>query len=153
MATTVDQKKRDVTRCEVVLAQIRRVASAVAMGGSIVETWRTYRGRRLGPYCRLAYRESGIQRSIYVGSDPQLVAAAREILAELQADERARRMVQRLQSATRASLRAAKTDWEGELARVGLHLQGFEVRGWRQGIKRSSTGLEERIATHERKRT
>ena len=134
------------TRCEIVLAQIRRVASAVAMGGSIVETWRTYRGRRLGPYCRLAYRESGIQRSIYVGSDPQLVAAAREVLAELQADERARRMVQRLQSAT-------QTSWEGELARVGLHLQGFEVRGWRQGIKRSSTGLQERIATHEQHNT
>ena len=137
MATTVDQKK-DVTRCEVLLAQIRRVASAVAMGGSIVETWRTYRGRRLGPYCRLAYRESGIQRSIYVGSDPQLVAAAREILAELQADERARRAVKRLQSATRASLRAAKSAWERELKRMGLHLKGFEIRGWRRGIGRNT---------------
>ena len=147
MTATVDQKRP--TRREVLLVQIRQAASAVATAGSIVETWRTYRGRRLGPYFRVAYREAGIQKSIYIGNNAELIAAARGLLAELQADERARRMVQRLQLATRASLRAAKTAWEGELARVGLHLQGFEVRGWRQGVKRSTTSLKERTAAHE----
>ena len=59
-------------------------------------------------------------------------------LAELQADERVRRAVKRLQSATRASLRAAKAAWERELKRMGLHLKGFEIRGWRRGIGRNT---------------
>jgi len=94
MTKSVDQKS-SMRRVEL-LAKIRQAAPAVATAGSIVETWRTYRGRRLGPYYRLAYRESGIQRSIFIGGDSQLVAAARELLAELQADERARRAVKQM---------------------------------------------------------
>jgi len=35
--------------------------------GSVVAGWRNYRGRRLGPYHRLAYRHRGRQCSIYLG--------------------------------------------------------------------------------------
>jgi hypothetical protein len=119
----------------------------------MVATWRTYRGRRLGPFFRIAYRESEMQKSIYIGNNPELVAAARELLAELQANERARRAVKRLQSATRASLRVAKLAWERDLREVGLHRKGFEVRGWRRGVKRNTASLKERTATHERNRT
>lgn len=152
MPRAVDQK-RNSTRRESLLAQIRQAASAVATAGSIVKTWRTYRGRRLGPYYRIAFRDAEVQKSIYIGSDPELATAARTLLAELQAGERARRVVRRLQVASRASLRAAKTAWERELERAGLHLQGFEVRGWRQVVNRSCTIPRERITTHERERT
>ena len=35
--------------------------------GAVVASWQTYRGRRLGPYYWLAFRDSGRQRSIYLG--------------------------------------------------------------------------------------
>jgi hypothetical protein len=147
MTKPVDQKS-SMRRVEL-LAKIRQAAPAVATAGSIVESWRTYRGRRLGPYYRLAYRESGIQRSIFIGGDSQLVAAARELLAELQADERARRAVKQMQLATLASLRVAKLAWERELREVGLRRKGFEARGWRRCVKRNTSNLEEGTAAHE----
>jgi len=130
MSKTVDQKL--VKRRDVLLAKIREVAPVLAATGSIVETWRTYQGRRLGPYYRLAYRESGRQKTIYVGKDAELVAAARSLLEELQVNERIRRTMERQQLAVRAGLRAAKAAWAQELQKSGLTLKGYEVRGWRR---------------------
>lgn len=53
--------------------------------GAVVETWREYAGRRQGPYFSLIFRQAGRQRSLYLGSDPRLADAVRELL------ERARR--------------------------------------------------------------
>ena len=131
MTLIVDQKSW--TRREVLLARLRQAAPALATAGTIVETWRTYRGRRLGPFFRVAYRESEIQKSIYVGNDPELVAAACELLGKLQADERLRRAVARQRRAVRASLTVAKTAWAQELKKRGLSLKGYEARGWRRG--------------------
>ena len=136
MTKSVDQKSS--MRRVQLLAKFRRAAPAVATAGSIVETWRTYRGRRLGPFFRIAFRESEMQKSIYIGNNPELIAAARELLAELQTDERARRAVKRLQSAARASLRVAKLAWDRELREVGLRRKGFEIRGWRRGNGRNT---------------
>lgn len=130
MSKTVDQKL--VKRQDILLAKIREVAPVLAATGSIVETWRTYQGRRLGPYYRLAYRESGRQKTIYVGKDAELVAAARSLLEELQVNERIRRTMERQQLAVRAGLRAAKAAWAQELQKSGLTLKGYEVRGWRR---------------------
>jgi hypothetical protein len=130
MSKTVDQKL--VKRRDVLLAKIREAAPVLAATGSIVETWRTYQGRRLGPYYRLAYRESGRQKTIYVGKDAELVAAARSLLEELQVNERIRRTMERQQLAVRVGLRAAKAAWAQELQRSGLTLKGYEVRGWRR---------------------
>lgn len=130
MSKTVDQKL--VKRRDVLLAKIREAAPALAATGSIVETWRTYQGRRLGPYYRLAYRESGRQKTIYVGKDAELVVAARSLLEELHVNERIRRTMERQQLAVRAGLRAAKAAWAQELQKSGLTLKGYEVRGWRR---------------------
>lgn len=130
MSKTVDQKL--VKRRDFLLAKIREAAPVLAATGSIVETWRTYQGRRLGPYYRLAYRESGRQKTIYVGKDAELVAAARSLLEELQVNERIRRTMERQQLAVRVGLRAAKAAWAQELQRSGLTLKGYEVRGWRR---------------------
>jgi hypothetical protein len=130
MSKTVDQKL--VKRRDVLLAKIREAAPALAATGSIVETWRTHQGRRLGPYYRLAYRESGRQKTIYVGKDAELVAAARSLLEELHVNERIRRTMERQQLAVRAGLRAAKAAWAQELQKSGLTLKGYEVRGWRR---------------------
>ncbi len=49
----VDQKAA--ARFERVLA----LSGRFAVQGSVVAGWRVYRGRRLGPYFRLAYRDGG----------------------------------------------------------------------------------------------
>lgn len=130
MRQTVDQKQ--LKRREVLLARTREAAPAIAVAGSIVKSWRTYQGRLLGPFYRLAYRESGRQKSIYIGKDAELVSAARLLLDELQATERIRRTMERQRSAVRASPRVAKAAWAQELQKDGLRLKGFEIRGWRQ---------------------
>jgi hypothetical protein len=133
MPELVDQNdQRRSTRRDVVLAKIRQVGPAVAAAGSIVAGWRNYGGRRLGPFCRLAYREKGVQKSIYIGHDPELVAAAQLLLKELQTDARLRRAIERQRRAVRAGLKEAKAAWAQQLEKYGLHLKGHEVRGWRQ---------------------
>lgn len=130
MSPTVDQKRHQ--RRAAILAAIRQAGPVLAASGSIVKSFRTYRGRRLGPFYRLAYRESGRQKTIYLGRDAELVAAARGLLEAQQARERIRRILRRQRSAVQAGLRAAKAAWAQELEKNGLSLQGYEVRGWRQ---------------------
>ena len=55
--------------------------------GTVVEAYRTYRGRKLGPYYRLAYRDrDGRQRSIYLGASAELAEQVRRLLVECQAE-------------------------------------------------------------------
>ncbi len=59
-----------------------------ARQGAVVASWRTYRGRRLGPYYRLAWRENRRQRSIYLGPGGPLVDEARRRLHQAQTARR-----------------------------------------------------------------
>jgi len=99
--------------------------------GAVVETWREYAGRRQGPYFSLIFRQAGRQRSLYLGSDPQLADEVRKLLKRAQAPLRERRVRERCRAGMEAELRRYKAAVDAELRPYGLHLKGWEVRGWR----------------------
>jgi hypothetical protein len=124
---SVDQKAN--ARFERVRLQVFARRRLFARQGAVVAGWRTYRNRRLGPYFRLAYREGGRQRSIYLGRCAELARRVAELLARLQHPLRDRRLFARLKAQVRASLRLAKAELEQALAPWGIRLEGFEFRG------------------------
>ena len=103
----------------------------LAKQGCVVQGWRTYRGRKQGPYYRLAFREHGRQRSIYLGRSIELADRVRALLRDCQARVDEQRALQELREQARKELKRNRAVWRHELARVGLHLHGNEVRGWR----------------------
>jgi hypothetical protein len=108
--------------------------------GSVVASWRRRGTRTYGPYYRLAYRDAGRQKSIYLGCEdaapaarpaPSLVQEVRRRLALLQTPRRRCRVLDRLRRHISAALRIQKIRLNIQLRPLGLHLKGFEVRGWR----------------------
>ena len=103
-----------------------------ATQGAVVATSRTYRGRRLGPYFQLAWREAGRLRRLYLGRSLELVDRVRELLERLQRPARERRVLARLKRQTRSALRRWLDEMRPFLARWGVEFKGFELRGvWR----------------------
>lgn len=112
-----------------------------ARQGAVVTAWRTYRGRRLGPYYRLAYREGSRQRSIYLGRQSPLVDKVRNLLGVLQAKHRFRCLARRRRAELRRRvLRPLKEYLERAflLYGNGLYFKGWEVRGIRAFQARAS---------------
>lgn len=105
-----------------------------ATQGSLQATWRVYRGRRLGPYFQIVYRQAGRQKAIYVGRSQELVERVRRLLDRLQGLHRARRVSKRLQAQVRASLRRTKEQLSEMLAVWGVERKGFEFRGVRRAL-------------------
>jgi hypothetical protein len=103
----------------------------LAKQGRVVEAWRTYHGRRLGPYFRVAYREHGRQRSIYLGKSADLADRVCALLQNCQAHVHQKRAWQQLREQVQSELVSNKATWRDELTKVGLTLKGSEVRGWR----------------------
>ena len=97
----------------------------------MVATWQRWKGRKLGPYYRLSYREAGRQRSVYLGRSGPLAEQVREALAALQRGVRRSRAYERVRREIRGGLRAHKALLDAALRGLGLHLQGYSVRGWR----------------------
>jgi hypothetical protein len=97
--------------------------------GSVVAGWRQSGARRLGPYYRLFHRENGRQQTIYLGKSEWLAEEVRKLLAMVQRPFREARAYKRLQASARAGLRKAKSELRQKLARFGLLLKGFEIRG------------------------
>ena len=96
--------------------------------GSVQESYRTHRGRQMGPYYRIVFREGERMRSIYLGKSEELAAAVRQILNELQADRRrdlARRKRERFE---RRVVREMKSNLNRELNRFGRRLKGLDIR-------------------------
>jgi hypothetical protein len=122
---SVDQKRAAVRR---LLAEL---ASTLRRQGSVQQSWRTYRGRRLGPFYRLAYREGGRQCSVYLGSDEELVNEVRQTLQVLQSPLRHDRQLERQLTLVKAALKDQKQALDGELRQQGLYRKGAEIRGWR----------------------
>jgi hypothetical protein len=94
-----------------------------------VETWRFHRGRRLGPYYQLRYREQHCGRSLYLGRDPALAEQVRERLRQMQATQRVLREAKKEWQRERATLRQLLAPARAELRRIGLWMKGFEIRG------------------------
>lgn len=123
----VDQKERD--RVQRIAAALRAQGHRFARQGTVVATWRQYRGKRLGPYYRLAYRADGRQKSIYLGASAWVAAQIRRLLARLQAPLREHRALQRARATILASLRRHQARAKALFAAVGVRLKGFEYRG------------------------
>lgn len=121
----VDQKRA------AVLGLLERLAGVLAGQGSVQPSWRSHKGRRLGPFYRLAYRAGGRACSVYLGADGGLADLVRRRLEELQAPGRRRRAAARLRAAAAAALRRHKEELAAHLGALGLRLKGNEVRGWR----------------------
>jgi hypothetical protein len=126
---------------EEVLKFLADHAALLARQGSVQESWRLYRGERLGPYFRLLYRRDRKQQNLYLGADRALAEEVRTALEGLQAPLRERRELARLRAQARAALRAQKRELDQELRRLGAHLKGFEVRGWRNVVGPFRAGL------------
>jgi hypothetical protein len=134
---TADLDAREQDECER-FEKIRRLVARRARiffrQGAVVASWRQWAGRRLGPYYRLAYREQGRQRSIYLGKSESLAEKVRQLLAAVQQPRREERCLERLQANARAALRATKDQLRKHLAVWGIRLKGSEFRGvsvWR----------------------
>jgi hypothetical protein len=114
--------------------------AALARQGAVVETWRTSKGRRLGPYFRLDVRdEEGFKKALYLGKveDP-LVAEVRARLAQLQQPLREQQQFAQARKIFRRAQKAALATVASELEKRGLRLQGLEVRGF-ASLKRELT--------------
>jgi hypothetical protein len=128
--------QRELPRLERVRAYVRAHPALFAAQGSVVATWRTDAGRRLGPYFQLAWRQSGRQHWLYLGRSNGLAERVRQLLATLQAPRRHRRLIERLNAQVRASLRRSKLELKALLAPLGIQLKGFEFRGVRRALPR-----------------
>lgn len=99
--------------------------------GAVTATWRQWRGRRLGPYFRLVYRNAvGRQQSIYLGADAGLAAEVQSSLRRLRACEAERRQVDTIRRAVRREIRQLRAALNKELSQLALRCQGGEIRGW-----------------------
>ena len=144
------EKRKHVTqklveRFERVRAYLVARPARFAAQGTVVATSRTYRGRRLGPYFQLAWREAGRQRRLYLGRSLELVERVRNLLDRLQRPLRQRRLFARLKRQARSALRRWMADLKPVLARSGIELKGFELRGTRRALGRyaQTFGLHE----------
>ncbi len=135
----VDQ--RLAARLEAIARQVLARRAEFARQGAVVATWRWRGGRRLGPYYRLAYREHGRQRSIYLGRSEGLAEKVRWLLADVQAPLRRHRAWLRTRARLAAQLRRQKARWREALRSWGLYTKGCAVRGWRRRPLRSARRL------------
>jgi hypothetical protein len=133
---SVDQKRSDILRR--VKALINGEPGVFALQGSVAASWRHYRGRRLGPYYRLSYRINGRQHSLYLGADETLADEIRELLTGLRKERQTRRMLARIRRQVNKSLGEERARLRAELEKIGLRLQGAEIRGMR-GLLLTST--------------
>jgi hypothetical protein len=109
---------------------IREHRRQFARSGSVVATWRTRNGRRVGPYYRVEWREHGRRRSRYLGANAEAAQKTRALLAELQLPRDRQRANGKLRAEARRELRRSKAMLALRLRACGLWLKGFEFRGW-----------------------
>lgn len=120
-------------------------------GGSVVSTWRTYQGQRLGPYFRVAYRVGGRQKSVFIGCDAELAEKVRSYLHNLQRQRNESANLNRMRRAAAKQFAVSRKQFGEELAAVGLRLRGSQVIGWRAWKRQQGTFSQEKTISHERK--
>ncbi len=119
-------------RREAVLEFLSAHADSLGRQGYVVETWRMRGRRRCGPYYRLRYRDGHTQRSLYLGGSAELAEEVRERLRDLQQPRTERLRWDALLARQRVHGRRLKAALALELAKIGLKLKGFEIRGFRE---------------------
>jgi hypothetical protein len=123
---------------ETIAAKINAQAHIFAHQGFIISSYRYHRGRKLGPYFRLAYRdENNRQRSIYIGPHEDIARRIQSLLDDLKAPHIRRRQFLQVFAIIRTALNRHRKQSETELNKHGLYSRGFAIRGLRK-LKRSS---------------
>jgi hypothetical protein len=125
-AYLVDQRFQRVAKR--ILAQ----AELMAREAAVVASWCRRRERKFGPYWRVAYRDRGRQKSIYLGRSDSLAEKVRRLLDDLRRPQRERDDWLRLHAQARTELRRQKRMWERQLRARGLYSRGYAVRGMRR---------------------
>ncbi|MBN2580855.1 MAG: hypothetical protein JXB10_17855 [Pirellulales bacterium] len=135
------------------LKAVRALRTVLSRQGAIVASWQTYRGRRLGPYYRLAYRAEGRQRSIYLGKSKSLLRQVRRLLRKIQESVQTRRSLRRTHKAFQAIRKEQHARSRIALSKIGLELHGYALRGWRRYlavhanlIPRESAGILRKLS-------
>jgi hypothetical protein len=123
------------------LSAVRGLKSVLARQGTIVASYRAYRGRKLGPYYRLIYRAEGRQCSVYLGKSEKILHRVRRLLEKLQKPQQIRRSVMHAAKTAEVAMKQHMAQFRIELLRVGLQLRGFTVRGWRRFRALRQTGF------------
>ncbi len=128
----VSQNLKGAARFQKVQLFIKANVQVFTRQGTVAATYRTYKGKRLGPYYQLTYRDQGRQHWLYLGRSEKLADQVREFLGELHTPRDQLRLNRRLQSRARAALRLAKAQLKELLAQRGVSLKGWEFRGVRK---------------------
>ena len=123
---------KDAQRWENVRQLLDDRRSVFARRGSVVATYRRYRGRRLGPYYALIFREEGHrrdpQRTVYLGGNAELADAVRRVLTKTQAPRNQIRDERRAQRRRIAQTEAQLRTIDRTLAAVAKTLARAEQK-------------------------
>jgi len=123
---------KDARRWEQVCRLLDERPKVFARRGSVVATYRRYRGRRLGPYYALIFREEGHrrdpQRTVYLGGNAELADAVRRVLTKTQAPRNQIRDERRAQRRRIAQTEAQLRTIDRTLAAVAKTLARAEQK-------------------------
>jgi hypothetical protein len=115
-----------------ILQKLTTIRHLLARQGSIVQSWRYKNGRKTGPYFRLAYRDEGRQRSIYLGKSPPILDQVRRLLEKFQKPTKIRQILHQAQKTLQPGFKNHQAQFRLELQKIGLELRGSVIRGWRR---------------------
>lgn len=144
---SVDQKSP-----AVLFDRLERIRDDLQAGGTVVSTWRSYKGQRLGPYFRVAYRVGSTQRSVFIGCDAELAEKVRNYLHNLQHQRNETTKLIRMRRAAAKQFAASREQFGLELAAVGLRLRGSQVIGWRAWKRHQGSSGQMKTVSTERQR-
>ncbi len=131
--------------------RLESIRDDLRAGGTVVSTWRTCHGQRLGPYFRVAYRVGGQQKSVFIGCDVELAEKVRSYLHNLQRQRNESANVNRMRRAAARQFAASREQFGVELAAVGLRLRGSQVIGWRAWKRHQSSSGQVKTVSNESK--
>ena len=94
------------------------------------------------PVFKLRFRIDGKQRTRYLGSDSDVIAAVRQELAELREEAQRGRKLRRLARQARCRWQRAKSELEPLLAAEGYHFHGLLIRKRRATFPRGAESTE-----------
>jgi hypothetical protein len=115
-------------RLEKLRLQLLAHQELIAKDGCLAATWKNYRGKRLGPYYRVEFRQDRAVKTIYLGRDPLLVEFATALIDDIKKPSRQKRYLRRLRAEIRASLRRTFAEAEQFVAPFGYHRRGLSFR-------------------------
>jgi hypothetical protein len=117
--------EKTLARFAALLPQILAQKELIIRDGTVVASWKTYRGKRLGPYFRVAFRDNRRLRAIYIGRDELLAQLAKALIEELKHPLRQDRYLRQVRQLFRAAWRQSVRETERFVAPLGFRRRGL----------------------------